>query len=71
MRSFPPRTLRSEAQKYAGLRAGDGLLAALRLGEEMLALFLAAHPETTPEQARTILHRNKTRGRRPSSAARC
>jgi len=43
---------------------------ALRLGENAIDAYLASQPAgVTREQARSILQRNKNRGRRPSAAA--
>jgi len=68
MAVFPVRDLTGEVGKHFQGTAEERVLQAIRLGELCLNLFLANQPPgMTPNEARTILHRNKNRGRRPSS----
>lgn len=70
MARLPRRDLASEASKHFHGTAEERMLAARRLGEEALDLYLASQPPgVTREQARRLLQRNKNRGRRPSTVA--
>ena len=68
MATFPPRDLHAEVAKHFHGSPEQRILTALRLGEEALTLFLASLPPGTQrEQARRIMQRNKSRGRRASA----
>lgn len=68
MAVFPTRDLTEEVSKHFHGTAEERVLQAIRLGQLCLKLFLANQPPgMTPNEARTILRRNKNRGRRPSS----
>jgi hypothetical protein len=67
MAVFPPRDIKEEAAKHFQGTAEERVLLALRLGDQCLELFLATLPPVTSRtEARDILRRNKSRGRRPS-----
>ena len=69
MAKLPARNLPTELQRYFWGTPEQRILAALRLGDEVLALFLGTQPPgTTREAARRLLQRNGTRGRRRSAA---
>ncbi len=68
MAQLPPRDLEHELHKHFWGTPEERIRAALRLGEEMLALFLSTLPPgTTREEARRIAQRNRNRGRHPSA----
>ena len=67
MAMFPPRNLEAEVRKYFSGTPGERIVAALRLGQEALDLFLATLPPgTSRERARRLMQGNTHRGRRPS-----
>ena len=67
MSTLPPRDLAEEASKHFRGTPEERLLLALRLGRQTLEFFMASlPPETSEDEAREILRRNKHRGRRPS-----
>jgi len=71
MAKLPPRDLRAEAAKHSAGTSARRALAALRLGEQALELFVATLPAGTDRaEARVRMQRNRHRGRQRSSAIR-
>jgi hypothetical protein len=68
MTELPERCLSTEVAKHFRGTPGSRIEAALRLGRNVLDLFLATQPPgTSRHAARLILQRNTHRGRRPSA----
>jgi len=68
MTLLPPRDLREEVAKHFQGTSADRVDACLRLGEELLDLYLATQPPGLDRAAaRRALQRNSHRGRRPSA----
>ncbi len=68
MAQLPPRDLLDEVRRQSGGTPEERILEDLRLGEQLLDLFLATQtPGTTREQARRILQRYKHKGRQRSA----
>ncbi len=69
MAQLPPRDLQAEVQRHFWGTPEQRVLASLRLGEQMLDVFLATQPPgMSREQARRLLQRNHNRGRQHSAA---
>ncbi|MGH7787856.1 MAG: hypothetical protein ACRERC_13360 [Candidatus Binatia bacterium] len=68
MARLDERRLSAEATKHFHGTPAERMATAMRLGREVLALFLATQPTGTSRPlARQILQRNTHRGRRPSA----
>ena len=69
MTQLPARDLRAELERHFWGTPEQRVLAAVRLGEQALDVFLASQPPgTSRERARRLLQRNRNRGRHRSGA---
>ena len=71
MAEFPERDLSTEVAKQFRGTPAERIEVALRLGRDVLDLYLATQPPGISRQlARQILQRDKHSGRRPSAVTR-